>query len=506
MGARKFSFKRRFMRRLSGAGVIASLSLAVVAAYWSLWFEGEARSASTAMFAAPALAFVAFFLGRKTETIARRRTRDVLELAPHLSECVGTGALLRRYFLHSCERRLREASAGHGFAFFALDMDYLKTINDSLGHEVGDAALRHLVDSIRLSTGSRTVIGRLGGDEFAFLTDCASQEEAQATAARLQAQFGRSTPIASRQLTLSVTIGIVLLPRHTSLLPEALQLADIALYAGKNAGRSRSTVFQPAMLRQLRRDRTIEKDLRLALERGELRQLYRPTVCTKGRIAGARSVVQWSGQRAGTIPYETFVRIAERTDLVDRLGEWSLRQACRDALLFDDTTPVGVVVRASQMRRDRIVESVASVLRETGIEPQRLALLLGDAAEWTRDVNVERRLRALRALGVRVSVDDVGAILCSVEQASDLPVDSLRIRPDRVSQLGRSEQENIIVESLTRTGKAMSLLVVADGVETAEQLRLARLAGCDRFAGPFIADAMSVDAITRRIAANRAKP
>lgn len=493
-------------RRLGYVGAAGALLVpaAAVAALWGAGVDVASPALLTLVPAALSVAVAAGISGRTTRALAQRKLRFTRYVAPHISECVGTGALLRRFFLHACERRIRAAPSGHGLAFFAVDMDYLKALNDSLGHEAGDAALRHLVDSIRQCAGPETVIGRLGGDEFAFLSDCATEDDAQALAQRLQMQFRRSTLIASRQLTLSVTIGVVLLPQHTTLLTEALQLSDIALYVGKNGGRSRSVLFRPEMLRDLRRDQAIERELRLALDRGDLRQLYSPTVHADGQLAGLRSVMQWSARRTGTVPYETFARIAEKTDLVDRLGEWSMLKACEDASRVSRTLPVAVTVRASQMRRDRIVESVEQALRLSGIAPQRLALLLCDAADWTRDINVERRLRALRALGIRISVDDVGAILCSADQANDLPVDSFRIRADRIARLGRSERENVIVTSLARTGKAMGLLVIAEGIETAEQLLLAQLAGCDRFAGPFFSGAMPLGTISEQSAFGRA--
>ncbi|WP_185983474.1 EAL domain-containing protein [Aureimonas mangrovi] len=448
-----------------------------------------------------------FALVRAHVERARRRIaagRRDLQRQHDLSHDVGTGLMIRRVFLDACERRIAMRGEAESLAYFAVDMDFLKTLNDSLGHKVGDAALRRLAEALRDLAGDEdAVIGRLGGDEFAILAPCADEAAALQKAQALLSRIRISTLVHGQEIALSATIGIAMLPAHTIFLAEALQFSDLALYEGKNAGRNRAVLFTKRMLGQFRQERQIERELRIGLLRNELTQLYIPVVDAQGRMVGARSVVEWQSKWLGTVPSETFLRVAETTNLIDHLGEWSLRRACEDARGFGRLS-VAFPLSSAQLRREGVLDMVSRVLAETGTEPTRLIALVNRMATTTGDAEAKRRLAALRALGIRVSIDDLGAIVCDFDRLRDFPVDIVRVRPEQIGQLGASEIDNTVVSALTSVCKAMGLEVVADGVRDPDQLLLARTAGCDLFSGPCFSGPVDASAIAADVAREEA--
>ncbi|MFD2236237.1 EAL domain-containing protein [Aureimonas populi] len=408
-----------------------------------------------------------------------------------------TGALTRRCFLEACEQAVRTASPERPLGYFAVDMDYLKILNDSLGHEVGDGALRRLVQAMGRA-GDDIIIGRLGGDEFAFLLPCADEREAYAVAASFLKDIRKASVLRGSEITLSATIGIALIPSHTSFLSEALQFSDLALYEGKRAGRGQATLFTPRMLGEFRRERQIERELKLGLEKDELRQFYQPIHDASGRIIAARALLQWDSSWLGPVPAETFIPVASMTTLIDRVGEWSFRRACEDARSFENLT-VSIPVSLGQLKRERIVHMVRKVREEASIAMNRVVLVLEQTATRVGHQDVERRLHRLRELGVRISLDDLSTIVCDFERLRDFPTDIVRIKQQQIARLGKSETDNVVVSALASVAAALGLPIVADGVASEEQFVLARTAGCSMFTGPYFSDAMTAQELRARL-------
>lgn len=487
------------------AGPLAlMLAVAILSAFAVLTPADDIGRPAAAILAS-ALSLVSAAMLVRNHVIAQRRERRLrqseAERAWQMSCCSATGALLRRSFLEACETRIRAASPDAPLAYLAVDMDHLKTINDGLGHDVGDAALRCLVQCIERAAGPEAVVGRLGGDEFAFLVPCPDEAHAKALADRFLRDLRHAMTLGSRELTLSATVGIVLLPGDTAFLSEALQFSDLALYAGKNEGRSRATGFNASMLYELRRSQQIERELRLALHRDELAQRYRPVVDSDGLVMSVRAGLEWTNPWLGAVPLATFMGIAEKTNLIDHVGEWSFRRACFDAMALDGDLSVSVAVSCQQLKRDAVVDMIAKAVADSGIAPRRIVAVISQATTLSANADVENRLRRLRAIGIRISLDDIGAILCDFERLRRFPVDLVRIPEGHIARLGQSEADNVAVTALASIGRAMNLLVVAEGVSDRRQMMLARTAGCDRFSGPLFAEAADVSGINEWIAA-----
>lgn len=438
-----------------------------------------------------------------------RRERDADALQHRRSEELGqdhaTSALSRRRFLEVCTQTLLEPSPQETRAYVALDMDYLKTLNDALGHEVGDAALRHLVTTVRRHLPPGTPVGRLGGDEFAFLVTCGDSRQAVAMAEAILEDLLQVKTLEGAKLSLSATMGITILPKQTTFLSEAVQFSDLALYEGKREGRGRAKLFTMKMLGDFRRERQIERELKTALTRGELQQCYKPIFDENKRIVAARAVRRWKSPWLGEIAEEVFVRVAEKSTLIDDLGEWSWRQASRDAMRFG-TMAVSVPVSSGQLKRDRVVEMAERVAQETQMPSRRLIALVGRTIAQDGQRDIEPRLRALQALGARVSLDDFGAVVCDFERLRNFPVDLVRIHGRQIEHLGQTEADNAVVSAMVSVASAMKLIIVADGIANDEQFVLARAAGCQYFAGPFLATPLTADAFAERLAAQDSVP
>lgn len=433
---------------------------------------------------------------RRTNRMLDEIERDIHDQARRLTRDEGTGALLRRFFLEACERRL-EKSEGMPMAYLAIDMDFLKQLNDSLGHEAGDAALRHLVGVIRVNFPDG-LVGRLGGDEFGLFLPCASEAEMEAIAGRLLENLTRPFAFGGRSLVLSATVGVSLLPQHTRFMSEAVQFSDLALYEGKKLGRNRFTVFDRRMLGDFRHDRLIEREIHVALERDEFALTYQPLVDVSGRTVALRGLLGWQSGWLGDVSPSVFVKVAEASTLIDRIGEWVISQACRDADRFG-TAGVCVPMSTCQLKRDDVVAAVERAIAETGIDACRLILEIGGPDLSSSNADALRRLEALHALGVRISLDNFWPIFAAKDETRRLPAAMVRVGPQYVHKLGDGRTENVVVSAAAMLAGTLGLQIVAEGVDTHEQLLLARTAGCQLFIGGAIAGPLPTTQILGRL-------
>ncbi len=402
-----------------------------------------------------------------------------------------TGVLTRRAFLEAAGEIVKNRSAGAPLAFFAIDMDNLKTLNDSFGHRAGDFALSHLAQTL-VGLAPNAVIGRLGGDEFALVMPCAGEEAAIAFGSAFCAALNKPVMAGGRHLSLSASLGAVMIPLRTVYLTEAMQFADVALYVAKSAGRNQTAVFDAEMLAELKHRRLIERELRAAILLNELDLHYQPITGPDGQIVAAEALLRWQSPSRGNISPARFIPIAESTALIDQLGEWVLRRALADARAFPGLR-ISVNVSANQLRRDDVVAMVARVLEETGHPSRLLTLELTESAAVQATPDICRRLQALRDMGIRIALDDFGTGFSGFDYLRHLPVDSIKIDRSYIARLGESETDNVFVSALASLANAMRLAVVAEGIETERQLLLAKAAGCTQFQGYHLARPMPKD-------------
>lgn len=392
-----------------------------------------------------------------------------------------TGALSRSAFLGELKARVT-GQASRPVAYLQIDMDHLKTLNDGDGHAAGDAALKHLVTAIS-AVAPTALIGRLGGDEFGILLEgCGSKKAATAIGHQLLTALSAPTSISGRQVRLSATLGISLSPEDSGFPDELISLADLALYEGKRTGRNRVIAFDPEMLTDVRHKRLIERELRAAIILDELDLHYQPVFAADGALSGHEALVRWQHKVRGTVPPSEFIHIAEESDLISRLGEWVLRRACLDIDALK-APRLSINVSAAQLRRGDFADRFAAIVAETGVDAQRLTVEITETVPLKAGGVEERNLSALRTLGVRVAIDDFGAGHASLEYLKKFSFDVLKIDRSYVANLAESPVDNVLIAAICEIGRVSGIEIVAEGVETGEQLDLLKAAGCTHFQG-----------------------
>lgn len=408
---------------------------------------------------------------------AVKATRDVLA-SVHRDAL--TGVFSRSFFLETLRNEVYHGS-DRPVGYLQLDMDNLKVLNDAAGHGAGDAALVHLAATIaRVIPGA--VVGRLGGDEFGIaVLGYDNRGALRRLAEELLRQLDRPVGIAGRPVRLSATIGIAMAPADAVEVDELISKADLALYKGKKAGRRVAVPFEPDMLGDERHRRFVERELRAALLLDELELHYQPVFGADLRIRSHEALVRWRHKVRGVIPPASFIAIAEESDLIDKLGEWVLRRACADLVVLDGN--VAVNVSPAQLRHVDFAPRFAAVLAETGTDPARLVVEITETVPLSAGATEMANLDALRALGVRIAIDDFGAGHASLQYLRGFAFDIIKIDRTYVANLGRNRIDSMIVEAICTIARSLPVEVVAEGVETEEQLQLLRRAGCTAFQG-----------------------
>jgi diguanylate cyclase (GGDEF)-like protein/PAS domain S-box-containing protein len=387
-------------------------------------------------------------------------------------------------------RRSRHPS---GTAVLFLDLDRFKWLNDSLGHAAGDELLVEVAARLRDTMRAEDTVARFGGDEFVVLCqDVADQAEAEALAGRLAAVLAAPIVVAGEETTVTVSIGIAYAPPGSSgEMPESLvRDADAAMYRAKEQGRNRHAVFDVTTLElALVRHETVNA-LRRGIERGELVVHYQPALdLTSGRVVGVEGLVRWDHPQRGLLPPDEFIALAEETGLVVPLGAEVLATACRQVTAWQRAGQGGgdlwlsVNLAVRQLLAADLCSVVEDALADSGLEPHRLCLEITESALLEDSESSTRALNRLKALGVRIGVDDFGTGFSSLTYLKRFPVDVLKIDRSFVAGLCRDHQDRAIVASVVDLAHAFGLTTTAEGVETDEQLALLRALGCEQGQG-----------------------
>lgn len=384
--------------------------------------------------------------------------------------------------------------SGKNFALLFVDLDNFKIVNDSLGHQAGDELLMAVAGRFEKYMSGCTV-ARFGGDEFVVLIDEVSDVEDATRAAELLLGCLESPFVTSKgDFLVTASIGITMGQGDYSSPESLLRDADTAMYHAKNSGRARYKVFEPDMNANVVKRLKMERDLRLALNREQLRVHYQPKVSLEsGEITGMEALVRWEHPERGLISPEQFISLAEETDLIIPLGLWVLREACRQTQVwkqqYPDSTPLTVSVNLSvrQFRQPDLAEKIAETLEETGLKPDSLALELTESVVQNDARTVLDTLRELKSLGVQIEIDDFGTGYSSLSYLKQFPVDTLKVDKSFVSGLEESLEELAITRVVVDLSHTLGMRAVAEGVETSEQLLQLREMGCDMAQGYYFA-------------------
>jgi diguanylate cyclase (GGDEF)-like protein len=473
------------------------------------WFGWEAPAESGApgwLWLLPIFGGLAFlgFAGLSLYQIRRAAgglEQIELELRRIAQEDPLTGMPNRRKIIALLGHALKARKPDESVVFASLDLDAFKEVNEVLGHDVGDRLIAEASERLRAALPEGAELGRIDGDEFAAVmrvqTGAAAVEAANACARGLAAPFH----IRGQLVHVTASIGLALAPRDGDSPHELIRRADLAARAAKKVGRGRILAFHPGLEEEINERRFIEQELRSALSRGDLSVYYQPIVAGDGlRMMGAEALLRWRHALRGDIPPSVFVPVAEQAGLMIELGDFVLKRALADVRQWPELF-IAINLSPIQMRDRGLVRSVSSALAESGIEPSRVVLEITEGVLIDNPEEAKQRLKELRALGVKIALDDFGSGYSSLSYLRRLPIDKLKIDREFVAPLGRSANGGVILQAIVALGRALGLSVLAEGVETEEQRLLLRLAGCDEMQGFLFARPMPAEAfleVTRR--------
>jgi diguanylate cyclase (GGDEF)-like protein/PAS domain S-box-containing protein len=374
-------------------------------------------------------------------------------------------------------------------AVLFLDLDGFKHINDSLGHPTGDKLLqsvaKRLVDCVR---GSDTV-SRQGGDEFVvLLSEVGLSEDAAITARRMLQTVAEAHSIDQHDLHVTTSIGVSVFPDDGSDAETLIKNADTAMYQAKENGRQSYQFFKPAMNVRAVERQSIEESLRRALEREEFLVHYQPKVkLSTGQISGAEALIRWKHPVRGLVPPGDFIPIAEDCGLIVPIGNWVLREACKQACAWANkglpVITMAVNISAMEFRDEDFLDGIFRALRETGLEPKLLELELTESVLMKRAESTQSILKILRASGIQLAVDDFGTGYSSLSYLRKFPIDALKIDQSFIRQITTAPDETTIVTAVISMGRSLKLRVVAEGVETLEELAFLQARHCDEAQG-----------------------
>ena len=416
----------------------------------------------------------------------------------HLTE------LPNRAHLHDLiEAELRRPS-GPPVAVLFLDVDGFKDVNDSLGHEAGDQLLRELAGRLLAVTRGQDTVGRLGGDEFVVLCRDCDADGAEILAHRCRAAFDEPFRLAGRTVQLGASIGIAGVPPGVRMPVRSTDLvrdADLAMYAAKSAGRNRIRVFTPDLRAAVQQKVQLAGELREAIDDDQLVLHYQPILhLSSGRCAGVEALVRWQHPERGLLPPSEFVALAEQHDLIAPLTRWVLHTATRQAAAWDAAglpLVVAVNVSADHFADGTLVDDVATALAAAGLPPAQLVIELTETSVAEDPLRAAAQLSQLRITGVEVSIDDFGSGFSSLSQLTAMPAGVLKIDRSLVASADvRGSRSAAAMEAVVALANALGMRSLAEGVETAEQLAVARELGCTFAQGFFIARPMPADVLT----------
>ena len=400
-----------------------------------------------------------------------------------------TGLPNRSVFTEHLGRHVeRAAAADEAVAVLCIDLDGFKAINDLHGHPAGDELLAAVAHRLRTVVRSNELVARLGGDEFAIVQQGGTQPtHAGLLAERLIEALSEPFSIGGTEARITASVGVAIFPADASTPSDLIKNADMALYRAKSEGRGLARFYEAAMDEALRQRRQLEADLRIAIGTDQMVIHYQPLAdLGSGRILGFEALLRWTHPQLGPVSPDVFIRLAEESGLILKLGEWVLRQACAEAARWDPPLKLAVNLSPLQFMHDDLVGLVERVLSETGLAPERLDLEITEGLLIKDATGALATLERLKGLGVQISMDDFGTGYSSLSYFRMFPFDKVKIDRSFVADMLANPQARAIIRSVIGLGRGLGVPVLAEGVETSEQLEALRDEGCDQVQGYLI--------------------
>jgi diguanylate cyclase (GGDEF)-like protein/PAS domain S-box-containing protein len=378
---------------------------------------------------------------------------------------------------------------GNFLAVMFLDLDHFKMVNDTLGHLIGDELLQAVAQRLRNCIREGDTLARIGGDEFLLLLpDIHGRENSEGIAQKIVASFKTPFHIEEHELYVSISIGIAIFPDDGEMIDTLIKHADIAMYHAKDRGRNDYCFFAAALDNSVTGRLDIQTGLRHALQRGELDVYYQPQVnIATGRIVGMEALVRWNHPEKGMIPPADFIQIAEESGLINPISEWVLQTACRQARAWQNmlipSITLAVNLSARQIEHPEFVKNFTQILNENNLDGSSIEIEITESTLMRDIEGCVSKLKELNELGVIVSIDDFGTGYSSLSYLKKLPIHTLKIDQSFIHDLKSDSQGASIVDGITAMAKGLHLNVIAEGVESGDQLEYLRNSGCDAYQG-----------------------
>ena len=418
------------------------------------------------------------------EDITERRR--VEERITHLAHYDALTDLPNRTLFHEqLKRELARIVPGEQLAVLYIDIDEFKSINDTLGHLIGDQLLKSVAVSLGHCVSGADFVARLGGDEFAIVqTAVKTVDDVIDLATRVLDAIRKPYECLGHQVTTDASIGIALAPQHGTDLDQILKNADLAMYAAKSAGRRTYRFFEPEMDARVRARRILEMDLRQAIIDGSFEVYYQPSVTLEdNKIVGCEALLRWRHSERGMISPAEFIPVAEETGLINQLGEWVLTTACAEAATWPDDIKIAVNVSPVQFKSGTLALKIVAALAASGLQASRLELEITEAVLIRDDEAALAILHQLRAIGVRIALDDFGTGYSSLSYLQRFPFDKIKIDRCFVNDIAEPDGSSCIVQAVVNIAAARHMTTTAEGVETQQQLELLHALGCAEMQG-----------------------
>ncbi|WP_100865343.1 putative bifunctional diguanylate cyclase/phosphodiesterase [Novosphingobium kunmingense] len=473
--------------RNAGRPAIAiwGMVLAFAPICWALIMQPDLASQALAV------AIVIAFLGMVTIAIQIFRTlRDSVsaaETSARLAEKMQvlartdavTGLLNRAGLNHFLVEHLASWRASSNVALFWLDLDKFKEVNDALGHQTGDRVLVEVAQRLRSQCKVDSVIGRFGGDEFVMACAVRDRREAETIALMLLGEISRPLRVDESRLEVACSMGIAIYPHDGQDVETLMQGADLALYHAKVNGRNQASFFDPFMTRDLVRRREIEAELRVALQRDELSIFFQPIVdLNTGRIRAFEALVRWFHPEKGELRPDEFIPVAEETGAIITLGNWITAQAARAAAQWPEDVTVAVNLSPLQIKAPGAALGILNALREARLPPHRLELEITETVLLDNSKQTDDFMAELSAAGVRFALDDFGTGYSSLGYINKYPFGKIKVDRSFVSGVNAGKKSEAIIRAVSEMASTLDMQIVAEGLETADQVNAVRDAGC----------------------------
>lgn len=441
---------------------------------------------------------------------AKKQSEQLIQY--HASYDSLTGLPNRRLLIEQLGSEIsRSKRHKHYGALLFLDLDNFKTINDSLGHSVGDKLLQIAAARISECIRKEDTAARMGGDEFIIvLTELGSElklaeEKAKGIAEKILLNLSTPCQIEERDLHITTSIGVSMFPKTEKGVDDILKQADTAMYRAKAAGRNGVCFFLPSMQETADNKLILTTEIRQALHKNELIIFLQPQVDSSTNLIGAEALVRWKHPEKGIIPPGAFLAIAEETGLIQNIGQWVLRETCQkikmwtDAGLLKDSQVISINISGKEIAAPDFVSLISRVLKETGASPHHFGIELTEGSLISTDNDIVEKIMALRRIGIKFSVDDFGTGYSSLSYLKSLPLHTLKIDRSFVTDIKDASHNAVLVDTIIMMAHNLGLDVIAEGVETEQELQYLESKGCTVYQGYYFSKPVTIETFTEML-------